>query len=133
MLLTFLWRANGSPVVDYAMNFTDVPADAYYIEAVRWAVSEGITSGTTTTTFSPNTACTRAQIVTFLWRVAGSPAADGMYSDFADVEQGSYYETAVGWAALNGVTTGTGGGFFSPVETCTRGQIVTMLYRALAE
>ena len=109
--------------------FVDVPADAYYYDAVLWAAENGITSGTTDTTFSPNAPCTRAQIVTFLWRAAGSPEPKGTQS-FDDVTAGAYYEKAVAWAAENGITGGTGDGKFSPGATCTRAQAVTFLYRA---
>ena len=109
--------------------FVDVPADAYYYDAVLWAAENGITSGTTDTTFSPDAPCTRAQIVTFLWRAAGSPEPKGTQS-FSDVTAGSYYEKAVAWAAENGITGGTGDGKFSPGATCTRAQAVTFLYRA---
>ncbi len=130
--VTFLWRAAGSPVVNYAMNFSDVSADAYYAEAVRWAVSQDITKGTSDTIFSPNATCTRAQIVTFLWRSQKSPVADGVNS-FTDVAADAYYTGAVLWAAENGITGGTTASTFSPNATCTRAQIVTFLYRAFAD
>ena len=126
-MVTFLWRANGSPVVDYAMNFTDVPADAYYADAVRWAVSKGITSGTSATTFAPDMTVTRAQTVTFLYRAAGTPAVSG--GSFADVDANAYYADAVAWAVAEGITSGTSATTFSPDAACTRGQIVTFLYR----
>ena len=126
-MVTFLWRANGSPVVNYAMSFTDVPADAYYAEAIRWAVSEGITAGTTATTFSPNAMLTRGQTVTFLWRANGSPAVSG--SNFGDVASDVYYANAVAWAVSEDITSGTGGNNFSPAAPCTRSQIVTFIYR----
>ena len=126
-MVTFLWRANGSPVVDYAMDFTDVPADAYYADAVRWAVSKGITSGTSATTFAPDMTVTRSQTVTFLYRAAGTPAVSG--GSFADVAADAYYADAVAWAVKEGVTSGTGGNSFSPDAPCTRAQIVTFLYR----
>ncbi|WP_367926191.1 S-layer homology domain-containing protein [uncultured Ruthenibacterium sp.] len=127
-MVTFLWRANGSPVVDYAMNFTDVPADAYYADAVRWAVSKGITSGTSATTFAPDMTVTRAQTVTFLYRAAGTPAVSG--GSFADVDANAYYADAVAWAVAEDITSGTSATTFSPDAACTRGQIVTFLYRA---
>ena len=127
-IVTFLWRANGSPVVDYAMNFTDVPADAYYADAVRWAVSKGITSGTSATTFAPDMTVTRAQTVTFLYRAAGTPAVTG--GSFADVDANAYYADAVAWAVAEGITSGTSATTFSPDAACTRAQIVTFLYRA---
>lgn len=126
-MVTFLWRANGSPVVDYAMKFTDVPADAYYADAVRWAVSEGITSGTSATTFTPDMTVTRAQTVTFLYRAAGTPAVSG--GSFADVDANAYYADAVAWAVSEGITSGTSATTFSPDAACTRGQIVTFMYR----
>lgn len=127
-MVTFLWRANGSPVVDYAMNFTDVPADAYYADAVRWAVSKGITSGSSATTFAPDMTVTRAQTVTFLYRAAGTPAVTG--GSFADVDANAYYADAVAWAVAEGITSGTSATTFSPDAACTRAQIVTFLYRA---
>lgn len=111
------------------VNFTDVPSGAYYYDAVAWAVEKGITAGTTATTFSPNDPCTRAQIVTFLWRAAGSPVIGGS-SPFTDVAPGSYYYDAVAWAVAKGITAGTSATTFSPNDTCTRGQAVTFLYRA---
>ena len=132
--VTFLWRAMGSPEPTATINpFTDVSPDAYYYKAVLWAAENGITSGTSATTFSPDATVTRAQIVTFLWRSAGQPAADRPYGDFDDVEQGAYYEAAVSWAAENDITSGTGEGIFSPSVSCTRGQIVTFLYRYLGK
>ena len=130
-IVTFLWRANGSPAPSSAENpFTDVNAGAYYADAVLWAVEQGITGGTTATTFSPDSGCTRAQAATFLWRASGSPAAGE--SGFADVADGAYYADAVNWAVANGVTQGTAAGTFSPNTACTRAQIVTFLYRAMA-
>lgn len=127
--LTFLWRAAGSPEPENTgMAFSDIPASAYYYKAVLWAVEQGITQGTSNTTFSPNTTCTRAQIVTFLHRAEGSPAAAG--HSFSDVSAADYYDAAVGWAAGKGVTSGTGSNRFSPSVDCTRAQIVTFLYRA---
>lgn len=110
--------------------FTDVPAGAYYEEAVGWAVKEGITKGTSDSTFTPDGVCTRAQAVTFLWRAAGSPAAKASALPFADVKAGSYYDDAVRWAVENGVTVGTSATTFSPNATCSRAQIVTFLWRA---
>ena len=132
-IVTFLWRAAGSPVVNYAMNMTDVPADAYYAEAVRWALSEGITTGTTKTTFSPDEICTRAQAVTFLCRSQKAAAEGGMavreFTDFSSIP--IYAVDAIQWALENHVTTGAGDGSFAPNAACTRAQIVTFLYRAL--
>ncbi len=109
--------------------FYDVPNDAYYYEAVKWAVENGITGGVGNSLFAPNQPCTRAQIVTFLWRAAGSPEPKNM-SNFSDVPADSYYAKAVAWAVENGITTGTGDGKFSPDATCTRAQSVTFLFRA---
>lgn len=111
-------------------SFTDVPAGAYYEEAVGWAVEKGITKGTSDSTFTPDGVCTRAQAVTFLWRAAGSPAAKAGALPFADVKAGSYYDDAVRWAVENGVTVGTSATTFSPNATCSRAQIVTFLWRA---
>lgn len=111
-------------------TFTDVPAGAYYEEAVGWAVDKGITKGTSDSTFTPDGVCTRAQAVTFLWRAAGSPAAKAGSLPFADVKAGSYYDDAVRWAVENGVTVGTSATTFSPNATCSRAQIVTFLWRA---
>ena len=127
-IVTFLWRAAGSPEPKSAAAFADVPAGAYYAKAVAWAVENGITTGTSETTFSPNAACTRAQSVTFLFRALGKLTESG--ETFRDVPKGSYYEDAVAWAAANGITTGIGGGLFGPNQSCTRAQIVTFLYRA---
>ena len=128
-IVTFLWRAAGSPVVNYAMDLSDVAGDAYYAEAVRWALSEGITTGTSDHTFSPDAVCTREQAVTFLWRAAGSPAVSGE-SAFEDVGADDYYARAVAWAAQNGVTNGISQALFGIGSDCTRAQIVTFLYRA---
>ena len=128
-VVTFLWRASGSPKTAGSSPFTDVVKGSYYEEAVRWAVANGITTGTSDTTFSPETPCTRAQVVTFLWRANNKPTAAG--SGFSDVSAGQYYYTAVLWAVGKGITNGTGDGLFSPDATCTRGQIVTFLWRAM--
>ena len=112
------------------MDFVDVSTDAYYYEAVKWAAKKGITGGTGDGTFNPNGSCTRAHIVTFLWRAAGSPEPKSTVS-FADVPADSYYAKAVAWAVENGITLGTGDGTFSPNATCTRAQSVTFLYRAM--
>ena len=127
-IVTFLWRAAGSPVVNYAMNMTDVAEDAYYAEAVRWALSEGITTGTGDGKFSPDATCTRAQSVTFLFRAIGK-LVDSK-AEFSDVLTDSYYANAVAWAVENGVTNGIGDGLFGPDNSCTRAQIVTFLFRA---
>ena len=127
--VTFLWRAAGSPKPETrAMPFTDVPAGSYYYDAVLWAVENGITEGTSNTTFSPNATCTRAQIVTFLWRSEKSPAA-GTANPFADVKSTAYYADAVLWAVREDITKGTTNTTFSPDADCTRAQIVTFLWR----
>ena len=128
--VTFLWRAAGSPAAKSAvMPFTDVKAGSYYYDAVLWAVEQGITKGTSDTMFSPDATCTRAQIVTFLWRSQKSPAA-GTANPFADVAADTYYIDAVLWAVKHNITVGTTVSIFSPDEECTRAQIVTFLYRA---
>ena len=131
-IVTFLWRAAGSPAPKSMSSFTDVPADAFYAKAVAWAVENGITSGTGEGKFSPNSTCTRAQAVTFLYRASGSPAVSGS-AEFSDVATNAYYADAVAWAAKKGITTGIGGGLFGSDNDCTRGQIVTFLWRAMAE
>lgn len=131
-IVTFLWRAAGSPAPKSMSSFTDVPADAFYANAVAWAVENGITSGTGESKFSPNSTCTRAQAVTFLYRASGSPAVSGK-AEFSDVSSTAFYADAVAWAAKKGITTGIGGGLFGSDNDCTRGQIVTFLWRAMAE
>ena len=127
--VAFLWRAAGSPKLKTrTMPFTDVPAGSYYYDAVLWAVENGITEGTSDTTFSPNMTCTRAQIVAFLWRSEKSPAA-GTANPFADVKSTAYYADAVLWAVKENITRGTTNTTFSPNADCTRSQIVTFLWR----
>ena len=127
--MTFLWRTAGSPKPETrAMPFTDVPVGSYYYDAVLWAVENGITKGTSDTTFSPNMTCTRAQIVAFLWRSEKSPAA-GTANPFADVKSDAYYADAVLWAVKENITKGTTSKTFSPNADCTRAQIVTFLWR----
>ena len=127
--VTFLWRTAGSPKPETrTMPFTDVPAGSYYYDAVLWAVENGITKGTSDTTFSPNMTCTRAQIVAFLWRSEKSPAA-GTANPFADVKSTAYYADAVLWAVKENITKGTTSTTFSPNADCTRAQIVTFLWR----
>ena len=131
--VTFLWRAAGSPEPETrAMPFADVPAGSYYYDAVLWAVENGITKGTSDTTFSPNMTCSRAQIVTFLWRSEKSPAV-GTANPFADVKSTAYYADAVLWAVKENITKGTTNTTFSPDADCTRAQIVTFLYRFTVE
>ena len=128
-IVTFLWRAAGSPEPKGAASgMTDVVSGSYYEKAVAWAIENGITTGTTTSTFSPDATCTRAQAVTFLARALNAKAASA--AEFSDVPTGSYFADAVAWAAANGVTEGIGGGLFGSDNDCTRGQIVTFLYRA---
>ena len=127
--VTFLWRAAGSPKPETrTMPFTDVPVGSYYYDAVLWAVENGITKGTSNTTFSPNMTCSRAQIVAFLWRSEKSPAA-GTANPFADVKSTVYYADAVLWAVKEDITKGTTNTTFSPDADCTRAQIVTFLWR----
>lgn len=129
--VTFLWKAAGSPVQSGSdCPFTDVPQDAYFRPAVIWASAKGITSGTSSTTFSPNAVCSRSQIITFLWRAKGSPVSGASTSQFADVPDTAYYHDAVAWALEHRITGGTSADTFSPNMTCTREQIVTFLYKA---
>ena len=132
--VTFLWRAAGSPEPKVrGTAFTDVQRGSYYEKAVQWAAENNVTAGTSKTTFSPENTCTRGQIVTFLFRASGSPAVSGGKNPFRDVSSGAYYESAVRWAVTNGITNGTSDTTFSPNNTCTRGQIVTFLYRDIRE
>lgn len=126
-MVTFLWRAHGSPKATGTNPFTDVSTSDYYYDAVLWAVANGVTNGTSATTFSPDTAVTRSQAVTFQWRAAGSPVVSG--SSFGDVATDAYYVNAVTWAVANGITNGTGGNSFSPDVVVSRAQAVTFLYR----
>ena len=127
-IVTFLWRAAGSPGPKTMSGFSDVLADSYYAKAVAWAVENGITGGTGDGKFSPDATCTRAQAVTFLYRASGAPAVSGNAA-FSDVATNAYYAAAVKWAEKNGITGGIGGGLFGPDNNCTRAQIVTFLYR----
>ena len=127
-IVTFLWRAAGSPEPTALSTFTDVAADAYYAKAVAWAVENGVTTGTGDGKFSPDAPCTRGQAVTFLWRALGQLTGDK--ASFSDVPADSYFAQAVAWAAANGVTTGVGNNLFAPGGDCTRAQIVTFLWRA---
>ena len=127
--VTFLWRAAGSPEPKSAdLPFTDVPADAYYAKAVAWAVENGVAKGVSETAFAPNASCTRAQIVTFLWRAQQSPASGGE-NPFTDVSAAAYYYNAVLWAVENDVAKGVSETAFAPNDNCTRAQIVTLIYR----
>lgn len=130
-IVTFLWRAAGSPVMGENNPFTDVTPGSYYYDAVQWAVAQGITVGTSANTFSPDVTCTRGQAVTFLYRYEKSPVVSGGNA-FTDVPSNAYYTNAVQWAVNSGVTSGTSATTFSPNATCTRGQIVTFLYRDMA-
>ena len=127
-IVTFLWRAAGSPEPKTASSFTDVPASAYYAKAVAWAVENGITNGMTETTFAPNATCTRGQSVTFLHRVLKGTASGS--ANFTDVKSDAFYADAINWAVANNVTNGTSNTTFSPNADCTRAEIVTFLYRA---
>ena len=127
-IVTFLWRAAGSPEPKSMSSFSDVSADSYYAKAVAWAVENGITTGTGDGKFSPDATCTRAQSVTFLFRAIGK-LVDSK-AEFSDVLTDSYYANAVAWAVENGVTNGIGDGLFGPDNSCTRAQIVTFLFRA---
>ena len=129
-IVTFLWRAAGSPAPKNMSSFADVPADAFYAKAVAWAVENGITGGTGDGKFSPDATCTRAQAVTFLYRASGAPAVSGNAA-FSDVATNAYYAAAVKWAEKNGITGGIGGGLFGSNNNCTRAQIVTFLYRCV--
>lgn len=132
-VVTFLWRANGCPEPERTdCPFTDVDSSAYYYKAVLWALEKDIVKGTSDTTFSPDEICTRAQAMTFLWRALECPAPSSMVCKFNDVPAGKYYYEAVLWAVENEVTKGTTDFAFSPSVVCTRGQIVTFLYKALS-
>lgn len=126
-ILTFLWRANGSPAASGGNPFTDVSASAYYYQAARWAREKGLISGSA---FNGDTPCTRAATVTYLWKLAGQPSAGA--SGFTDVPSSASYAQAVAWAVREGITSGTSASTFSPNNTCTRAQIVTFLYRDMA-
>lgn len=127
-VVTFLWRAFGKPEATGTNKFTDVASDAYYYDAVLWAVSNNVTNGTSDTTFSPDAPCTRGQVVTFMWRAAGKPAAPAK-NVFTDVASDAFYYDAVLWAVDAGITTGMSETTFGPGASCTRGHIVTFLYR----
>ena len=128
-VVTFLWRAAGKPIVSENVSFSDVQPGAFYYEAVKWAVANGITQGVGGNRFAPNDTCTRGQVVTFLHRAANTPSASTI-SSFVDVPATAFYYNAVNWAVANGITTGVGGNRFAPNDTCTRAQVVTFLYRA---
>ena len=131
-IVTLLWRAAGSPDPNgVVIPFFDVPHTAYYYDAIKWASGEGIVQGTGPNSFDPDRVCTRAEVVTFLWRANGSPSPETDDIHFTDVEEGSYYEDAVKWAVSKGITNGTSENTFSPNQTCSRAQVVTFLYRAI--
>ena len=127
-IVTFLWRAAGCPIVEAENPFTDVKETDFYYDAVLWAVKEGITSGTSADTFSPFKTCSRAEVVTFLWRAGGKPQAQGE-NPFADVTEADFYHDAVLWAAATGITAGVDATHFAPLPICNRAQVVTFLYR----
>ena len=129
--VTFLWAAAGKPEPTGENSFADVKESDWFYKAVLWAVEKGITAGTSATTFGPNEACTRAQVVTFLWAAEGNPASTAAVT-FTDVYPTDYYYTAVAWALENEVTDGIGGNRFGSTDTCTRAEMVTFLYRTLA-
>ena len=130
-VVTFLWRSKGSPAPRNTYNpFSDVKQGAYYYDAVLWAVENDITSGTGNSTFSPNKGCTRGQVVTFLWRAKGSPSPKSTSNPFSDVKESAFFYSAVLWAIEKEITSGVSKTSFAPNKTCTRGQIVTFLYRS---
>ena len=129
-VVTFLWAAAGKPAPRQTVNpFTDVPAGAWFADAVLWAVENGITSGTSATTFGPSAQCTRSQVVTFLWAAAGKPAVSRA-NPFTDVPAGCWFEKPVLWALENGITSGTSATTFGSGSLCLRAQVVTFLYKA---
>ena len=129
-VVTFLWRAKGCEEPKNTQNpFKDVPADAYYTKAVLWAVEQGITTGKSKTKFGVGSPCTREQVVTFLWRAEGEPEHEPVENPFTDVSETAYSYDAILWAVEKGITKGTSKTKFSPAKTCTRGQVVTFLYR----
>ena len=127
-VVTFLWRLAGEPEPTGSNSFADVSDSAYYAKAVQWAAEQEITKGTSETGFSPNQPCTRAQVVTFLWRYAGKPTAT-VSNPFADVSADAYYAEAVQWAVNQGITNGSSAAAFAPNTVCTRAQVVTFLWR----
>ena len=128
-ILTFLWRANGAPEPTAANPFTDIKPADYFYKAALWAAEKGLVSGST---FGPNIDCARAMTMEYMWKAAGSPTPAGK-ADFTDVPANADYAQAVAWAVENKITSGTGGSNFSPAATCTRGQIVTFLHRAMGK
>lgn len=133
-VITFLWKAMGSPEpLRSTSPFTDVPEDAYYTKAVLWAAEQKIASGSSDTTFSPNAPCSRAQVMTFLWKLKGQPEVTDTTSSFPDVTQDDYFYTPVMWAAKEEITTGLIDSRFGANDQCNRAQVVTFLWHALAE
>ena len=133
-IVTFLWRAAGEPEPASTTNpFADVDESEFYYKAILWAVETGITNGVTKTTFNPDGNCTRAQAVTFLYRYAGKPTVEGLENPFTDVSSREFYYNAILWAVEQGITTGVTPTTFVPDATCTRGQIVSFLYRHMAD
>ena len=130
-MVTFLYRVAGEPAVEGTVSFSDVSSDSYYAKAIAWAVEKGITNGMGDGTFAPDAECSRAQMATFLYRMQGGSVSSS--SEFTDVDAGAYYAEAVAWAAANNITNGMGDGLFAPNATCTRGQMVTFLFRCFAE
>lgn len=129
--VTMLWKASGAPAANGAKNpFTDVKEDAFYYDAVLWAVENGVTAGTSAETFSPNLVCTRGQIITLLWNFAGAPAPAAGAQRFLDVKDSDFFAQAAAWGIQNGITSGTGANCFSPMEDCLRSQVVTFLFRS---
>ena len=126
--VTFLWRLAGKPVVDYFMLMDDVPSGKYYTEAVRWALAEGIASGTSKTTFSPDKECTVGEMITLLWRFSGSPVVN-YAMDMSDVPSGAFYTEAIRWALSLGIAHGAADNTFGPGKVCTREKTVSSLYR----
>ena len=133
-VVTFLWRTAGRHMLKQQENvFSDVESDSVYYEAIMWAVGAGVTSGTGNSTFSPNQTCTRAQVVTFLWRAMGQPQPTTTTNPFQDVSESDYFYLPVLWAVENGITAGMSANTFAPYSPCTRGQVVTFLYRTVVE
>lgn len=131
--LTFLWRALGKPEVEQYGVFEDVPGGAYYVEAVNWAYWMSVANGVGGDRFGPEESCTRAQVITFLWRAAGKPTPGVIDGDIKDIPEHAWYRSAVHWALEKGITAGTDNHHFSPNDPCTRAQIVTMLWRAFRD
>ena len=133
-VITFLWKAMGSPEPQSSSHpFTDIPEDAYYTKAVLWAAEQNIASGTSESTFSPNAPCARAQVMTFLWKLKGQPAATSSAGSFPDVTTADYFYAPVMWAAKEKITTGLIDSRFGAMDQCNRAQVVTLLWHALGK